>query len=186
MGGKYVMYHFQVKRSKVKVTWVVSSFGPVCSVAWSLCYLITSYVGCIQHMRGRCVAHHFQVKRSKVRVTWVVSSFGPVCSMAWSLCYLITSYVAHIQRMRSRCVAHDFQCQRSRSHRSCEAFPLSAPWLAPYCLVKWVKYLNVWCLRYVAAIRSIDLLVKASKYHPYFMTRFKPYIDNDFIQILQM
>ena len=32
--GRYVTYHFQVDRSKVKVTWVIQIIGHLCSMAW--------------------------------------------------------------------------------------------------------------------------------------------------------
>ena len=72
MGRRCVAHHFQVKRSKVKVTRVVRSFGRVRSVARCLFDRFASYVAQIQPMGRRCVAHHFQVKRSKVKVTRVV------------------------------------------------------------------------------------------------------------------
>ena len=65
MRRRCVVPHLHDKRSKVKVTWVVSISGPVWYVASSLFGWITSYVAYMQHMRGQCVAHHFQDERSK-------------------------------------------------------------------------------------------------------------------------
>ena len=52
--------HFQVKRSKVKVTRVIWSFCGVRSVASTLFDRITLYVAYIQLIRGWCIAPHFQ------------------------------------------------------------------------------------------------------------------------------
>ena len=68
-----VMHHFQVKKSRVKVTHVIQN---LCCVALWLFNRFTSYLGQIQPMRWQCAMHHFQVKRSKVKVTWVIQIFA--------------------------------------------------------------------------------------------------------------
>ena len=129
MRGRWVVYHSQDERSVVKVTQVVSSFGPVRSVALSLFDWITSYVAYIQQMRGQCVVPHFQSERSKIKVTWFVSSFGPIHSVALSLFGWITSFVAYIQHMRRWCVAHHFLgCKvKGQGHMGCSYFTLGTP-----------------------------------------------------------
>ena len=54
--------HFQVNRSRFKVTWIVWTFCRVCYVASCLLDGLTSYLTQIQPMRGQCAAHHFQVE----------------------------------------------------------------------------------------------------------------------------
>ena len=139
--GQLVMHHFQDERSSGNVTGVISSFGPLHSVAFSLFGWITSYVAYIQHMRWQCVMHHFQVQRSRSHRSFKVLTLSAPC-----LFDLITIYVAYIQHMRWRCVMHHIQVQRSRSHRSFKVKALSAPWLHPYLtesLYMWHTY-NTW------------------------------------------
>ena len=101
-----VACHIQDQRSNV--TGVVSSFGPVRSVASSLFGWMTSYVAYLQHMSGQCDAHHFEDEKSKVKVTQAVRSFHLFRSLASFVFDRTTSYVAHIQHKRGWCVAHHF------------------------------------------------------------------------------
>ena len=132
MRGRCVMHHFQDKRSAVKVTWVVSSFGPVCSVALSLFDRITSYEAYIQHMGGRCVMPHFQDERSRWHRSFPV--------LARALCGFVPVWLNHficgIHTTHDGTICHTLffrmKGQRSRSHGSLEVFTWSAPWLPPY------------------------------------------------------
>ena len=114
MRGRCVAPHCQDERLMVKAIRVVSSLGPLRSVASSLIDRITSNVAYTHHLKRRCVAPHFQDQRLKVKVTRVVSRFGLVRSMASSLFGLRTPYVAYIQHTRWRCVAHHFQDEMSQ------------------------------------------------------------------------
>ena len=112
MRGQCVMHHFQDERSKVKVTWVVSSFGPVRSVPLSLFDWITSYLAYINtwgddvlriifRMTGQGHTGHLKF--------WPSPLHGFIS--IWLNHFIC---VAYIQHMRGRCVSHHFQEERSK------------------------------------------------------------------------
>ena len=97
MRGQWVMDHCQDERSKGNVTGVISSFGPLHSVAFSLFDWITSYVAYIQHMRWQCVMHHFQFQRSRSHRSFQVLSL----SAPWLHPYFTGSlYMWHFRYFR--------------------------------------------------------------------------------------
>ena len=131
--------HAPFPGAKVKVTWVVWSFGPVCSVAWSLFGQITSYVAYIKH-KGQCVAPHFQDQKSRSHGSFKVLAL----SAPWIRLYLAESL--HLWQAYNTwgdnvlCTIFKMIVQRSRSHRSFKVFTLSTPWLPPYL----TKSLHMW------------------------------------------
>ena len=137
MRGQCVMHHFQDERSKVKVTWVVSSFGPVRSVPLSLFDWITSYLAYINTwgddvlriiFRMTCQGHTGHLK------FWPCPLHGFI-----SIWLKITSYVLHTYNTWGNDVSHTIfrrKGQRSRSYGLFEVFTLSTPWLPPHCLGK--------------------------------------------------
>ena len=74
--GRCVIYHFQVNRSKVKVTLVIRIFSHICSMARQLFDWFASYVALIKPMNEWCVAYHLQVNSWKVKFTWVIQIFA--------------------------------------------------------------------------------------------------------------
>ena len=119
MSERYVVYHFQDERSRVKVTRVIQNVCRVRPVASSLFDRITSQVAYVQRTRGRCVAMcHAPFSGRKVRGQGHMDDLNfLLCSprgFLLALFDLVTSYVACIQHTRGPCVLHHFQEESSK------------------------------------------------------------------------
>ena len=135
----------------VLTTWVISNFGLVRSVASSLFDWITS-------IRTTHEDAPFSGWKVKCQGHTGHSKFL-LCRLRGFLRIWPNHFICGIHRTHEgRRVTHHFRIkgQRSRSHGSFKFFTLSALWLPPYCLV---KYVGIWWLWHAAAIRSLDLFV---------------------------
>ena len=111
MRWRCVKHHFQVKRGKVKVIWVIWSICCVLSVAPCLFYWFMRYVAQILYsMRGQCVPCTPLPGQKFIRLR----SYGSFVIFAvcapWFCAYLI-SFMCGV---RWRCIALDFQIKGSK------------------------------------------------------------------------
>ena len=122
-------HNYQDERSKVNVTWVVSSFGPVRSLASSKFDKITSYVAYMWCTIFRMKGHRFR-------------------SQGCLLCGFLLIWPNHIicgiqtTHEGAMCLAlfSVWKGQRSRWHGVFQVLTLSAPWLPPYL----TQSLHIW------------------------------------------
>ena len=127
---------FSGDKVRVKVTQVVSSFGPVCSVVVSLFDLLD-----IRHIyniwRATCRA---PFPGWKVKVTRVISRFWPCPRHGfvpiWPNNFICGIHTTHDGR--SACTIFRMKGQKSRSHGSFKILALSAPLIYPFlsCLLR--------------------------------------------------